>query len=429
MEITDIEKKPKKKIWKKVLIYILLGVLTLGILAGGFVLYKYLFPTDKELFFYAIQNTLSDAEESEEIEKFTEKTTVSIDTEGDFTGKKTAEALSSLELKMETLKTSNESKKTDISFNFLEKELISSDYVKSGDTAYLKIPALSENGYIADDFSDVLALVTGSEEAADIEITDGLDKEKFEEYAEKYIEKLYKNIPSEDFSSEKKGDIKIVTLKTDANRALYDVLKELKGDKEFCEFLYSQQSLIASNFKAKHPYIGSFVSVPDKTEFSENYVKNIDTFIEQIEDEELTISFDVNKKRRIEKTQISISSDEKILYKINHSSKETDIEIYSSGKLLVKIVSEATTKSTVTNRNTSIICDVNDFTKEKSETPKIVTLNIATETDTNVTEKITVPEEYIDIRKISEDEKKNITEQASKKFMMMIAGFIASLVE
>lgn len=428
MEDKNIEIKPKKKMWKKVLIYTLLGILTLGILAGGFVLYKYLFPTDKELFFYAIKNSLSDTAESAEPEKFLEKTVVSVDTEGDFTVKKTAEALGSVELISETLKTSNESKKTNISFNFLESELISSEYVKAGDDAYLKIPMLSDDGYIADDYSDILALITGSKEAADIEITDGLDKVTFEEYTKKYIKMLYKNIPGEDFSSQKKGDIKVVTLKSDANRALYDVLKELRDDKEFCNFLYSQESIIVNNFKEKHPYIGSFVSLPDKTEFSEQYVKNIDDFIKNIEDAEITVTLDINKDRRIEKTQISISSGGKLLYKINHSSKETDIEIYSNDKLLVKITSDMVSESTVTNRNTAIIFDVNDFTKEKSENPKIVTLNIATETDTNVTQKITVPKDYIDIRKISDGAKEDITSQASKKFMMMIAGFIASFV-
>ena len=428
MENMDIEKKPKKKIWKKVLIYILLGVLTLGILAGGFVLYKYLFPTDKELFFYAIKNTLSDVGESEETEKFLKKTLVSVDTEGDFSTKKAADALSTAEIAVETLKTSNESKKTDISFNFLEQEFISSEYVKSGDDAYLKIPQLSDDGYIASDYPDILALITGSDNGADIEITDGLDKETFEEYTKEYIKKLYKNIPSEDFSSQKNGDIKIVTLKTDANRALYDVLKELKEDKEFCDFLYSQESLIASNYKKKHPYIGSFVSMPDKAEFSENYIKNIDDFIEKIEDAELKISFDVNKKRRIENVQILISTGGKSIYKINHSLQETGIEIYSDGKILLKIISKATTKTTVTNRTTSVLCDVNDFTKTKSENPKFVTFNVNTVTDTNVTQKIDVPKDYVDIRKISEAEKKDITNEASKKFVMMLAGFIASFV-
>ncbi len=427
MENENITNEPKKKIWKKILLYVLIAVAALGIVVGGYFLYKYFFPTDKELFIIAWENTLKDFEESNEAERFQNTTSVSFDTEGEFSNTKASDALKTASINIETVNLSDDKKRFDISVNLLEKELISSQYVKVSDTESLYIPQLAQNSYCADSYLDVLSLVLGSAESSDIDLTEGIDRKKLEKYYDKYTKKLYKNIPDSDFSAVEKGDIKIITLKADLNRAAYDVLREMREDGELRDFLYEQTNLVANNIKNKYPYVSMFISIPQKTEFNEDYKTTIDNTIKSIENAEITVTIDVNKERRIEKTQMKVTNNDKEIFLMIHSPQQFDVLVNGEDKMLFKMQSATVNNGTVSVRNATVSFDVNDLTKEKTETPKIVSININSKTDTNVTKEVKLPENCIDIRTASQEEKNKITEQASEKFVALLTDLVTKL--
>ena len=427
MEDTNITNEPKKKIWKKVLLYILIGVAVAGIAVGGYFLYNYLFPTDKELFIIACDNAVEDAEEKQEAEHFQNVTSISFDTEGDFTNPKASDALKTATISVETVKASDEKKQCNISVGLLENELLSSRYVKDGKTESLYIPQLAEECYSADSYLDVLSLLLGSAESSDVDITQGVDNERFKKYYHVYKKLFFENIPDSDFTSVEKNNIKTITLKTNLNRAAYNVLNEMKNDGELCNFLYEQTKIIISNIENKHPYLSMFISAPQKNEFKEGYKTTIDDAIKSIENAEITVTIDVNKDRRIEKTQLKITDNGKELYSMMHSSKQFDVTVNGEDKLLFKLQSVTEINGIVTESNTAVSFDVNDLTKDQTETPKIVSININSKTDSNVKKAINIPENCVDIRKISDEEKGKITEQASENFVALLTGLVTKL--
>ena len=427
MENTNIAKKSKKKMWKKILLISLITVFVAGIAVGGYFLYKYLFPTDKELFIIACENTLEDLKNSKEPERFKNTSVLTFDTEGEFSNPKASDALGTAAVTVDMTKTAKDKKQCNISIDFLDSEFLTAQYTKVGNTEALSIPQLAEGSFCADSYLDILSLVLGSAKSTDVDLTEGFDEKQLEKYYDKYTKKLYKNIPDADFSSKESGNIKIITLKTDLDRAAYDVLTEMKNDKEFCNFLYEQTNLVANNIKRKHPYLSVFISVPQKSEFSQNYKANIDNLIKSIENAEITITINVNKERRIEKTQLKITDNGKEIFSLIRSPQQFDVLVNGEDKMLFKLESTTIENGSITEQNTTLSFDVNDLTKEKTETPKLVLVNLNSKTDTNVSQEINLPQDCTDIRTAPQEVKDNITKQASEKFVEVLTGLFTQL--
>ena len=424
-EIFDI--KPKNKIWKKLVLTVLVVIVFAGAIVGGYFGYKYLFPTDKELFFMSHLNSF-DSVYKEVPEQFykTGKTTIS--TEGDFTSQKAAKRFSTTEILTENLKLSDDKTKYDFKMNFLGNDIITTNAVKVGETEVFSFPQLAEKSYGADSYHDVLSVLTGSDKAEDKELLDGVDKEQFELYLKKYLKKLYENLPDSDFASQKDGDTKTITLKTDLNRAIFDIVTEIKNDFELREFLYNQNVIVKTNINKKYAFLGTLIKIPDKDEYDENYEESIDEFIEDIENSIITITIKVDKKRKITSEEIKITSDEKEQWSLSYDENHFSYTGYKDDLLMLKYDTKSDTNGTVTDKETTIIFDVNDYTKEISDKQKMVTLNTVSKMDTNVSGEIVLPDDYIDIRKISGEEKQKITEEASKNFVTLLATLTMELL-
>lgn len=427
MENENVVITPKKKTWKKVLLIVLTIVVFAVIVFGGYCLYKYAFPTDKEMFVQAHANLFKELDEDEEPGRFTNTTNISVEASGDFTSKKNAEIFETISVILENTKLSEENTEYNVTVNFLDQVFLTSNAVKSGDTEVLTIPQLSETSYGAESYEDVLTMLLGSEKAEDVEIFDGVDEDKFEDYANKYAIKIYNNVPDSDFSSQKITDGKVITLKSALDRVLYNTLNEIKNDKELRDFMYEQTKIVSNNINKKYPYAGNIVNVPGKDEYYENYEKNIDDFIKNIENSELCITTEIDGRRKIVKENIVILNNGKEQSVISYMPEEFHFVSYKEDVTTMEIVSSNSKNGTITNKKTIISFDINDFTKEKSEEQKMIKIVSDSITDTNVTKEIIMPETFKDIRGMNDNEKAKITEEASKNFVSLIASVTLEL--
>ena len=103
MNNETINDKPKKRIWKKLILMVLILVAFACAVVGGYLAYKYFFPTDKELFFISHINSF-DSIEQEEPEPYFKTNKTTITTEGDFTSQKAAKRFSTTEILTDSLK-------------------------------------------------------------------------------------------------------------------------------------------------------------------------------------------------------------------------------------------------------------------------------------------------------------------------------------
>ena len=312
--------------------------------------------------------------------------------------------------------------------NFLGNDVITTKAVKVGDTEVFSFPQLAEKSYGADSYYDILSVLTGSDKAENKDRFEGVDEEQFELYLKKYIKKLYENLPDGNFTSQKDGEIKTITLKTDLNRAIFDIVNEIKNDLELREFLYNQDVIAKTNINKKYAFLGTLVKIPDKDEYYEVYEESINDFIEDIENSEIVITIKVGKDRKIISEELLISSDGTEQWSLSYDENHFDYTAHEDGLLMFKIDTKTNTEGTVTEEERIITFDVNDYTKEISDKQKMVTLNITSKMDTNISGDITLPDGYADMRKMSDEEKQVITEEASRNFMTLLATLTMELL-
>lgn len=420
----------KNKIFKKLIIYVLLAILLIGVIVGGYFLFKYLFPSDKELFVIAHANTIEQSSQKTEPERFTNTTDVSLKAEGGFNSKDAVKAFESLHLKLDNTKYEENKTTYDVALTLGNKEMLTSSAVKSGDTEVFTIPQLVDKKYASNTFGDVLSLLLGSENAEDVDIMQDVDKVKLTEYLKKYLKDVYNNVPDSSFTSEKDGDIKIITLDADINRTLYDTVMAIKNDTELRDFLYAESSKVCENINKKFPYAGELTSMPEKEEYDKNYEESLDKYIKDIENSRIVAKIKVNKDRVIIQEDIKVASGDMVQQLLSFSDKHFCLEAYEGDNILIKYNQISEKAETITEKTTNVTFDVNDMTKEKSETEqKLIILTFNSVTDTNVSSEFVMADNYEDIRNMSDEDKKKITESASGNFVSLVATLTLELLK
>lgn len=419
-----METKPKNKSGKKIIFIILAVILVLCIAAGGFFAFKYVFPSDKDLFLIAHANLLN--KDEKEISVYKKNIDLSFDFDGEFLTKKAVDTVKSITVSTESIQLEDRSA-YDFNMQFLNKEFLSFSNVKNEETEFLTVPQLMEETYAANDVDDILSILLGSESAADIDIFEGVNKEKLKEYLKKYGTELYDNIPANSFTKTQSDTGKILTFKDSVNRMLYDIVNEIKNDIELRDFLYEQTSIVYTNFNAKFPYAGTLLTVPEKSEYDENYKESLDEFIKSIENAEIEIVTHIEGKKIISET-IKILDEDGLLYDISYDENDVDFIQYKDSLENIHYSYTKKIEGTKTHKNTVFTIDVNEWTKEQADGQKNFSVVIDTTTDTNVTEKITIPENYINVMSLTEEEKTAIQETAGKNLTELLTSFTLTLL-
>ena len=352
-------------------------------------------------------------------EFYTRRTDISFETEGDFTNQNAAEAFDTFKIYLCDEKESELSDRYTVGIDFAGRRFFDSEVVKNGETEVFTVPQLADASYASDSYSDVLSLLLGSEKPQDIEFYDNIDKEGFKEYYGKYLKRLYDNIPENDFLVIDENGTKTLTLETNFNRLVYEILSDAKNDNELRDFTYEQKKILYDNVNNKIPYAGTLLTLEDKTKFDEKFNEDISKFITDTENSKLKIVAQICD-RKIVKETIEIRNDKEVQFLLEFSKDDLKIINVDNGKTKLDLNIKTVNDESGYSKNTEITFDINDFTKEKSTEQKLLTYISEQRTDTDTVPKIDIPEEFVDIRSMSDEEKGKITETASKKFTEML---------
>ncbi len=424
MENQMLQEKTKDKGAKKIIVTVFVAILLICTAAGGFFAYKYIFPSDKDLFLLAHANFVDAG--SEEVTAFTENVQLSFDLRGGFNSKKAVDTVESISVITKNVFISERESSYDFSMNFLNNEFLRFSKIKDNETEFLTAPQVVEETYKANSTNEILSTFFGSETTSDIDIFDGVDKELLSEYLKKYGEKLYDNIPDNSFTSRKENDVKIIVFKDNINRMLYDVINDVKGNTEFRDFLYEQIGVVYGNCNAKFPYGGTLLTMPDKRDFDSDYEESLNEFIESIENAEILITSHIRNRKILSET-IKITESGESLYDISYDSEKVDFIKY---KDYLEKIRYSTTKEegTVTKKHTVFTIDINEWTKEQDEEQKNISIIVDSIKDENVTEQIAIPEKAIDIQNLTEEEKTELQETVSENITSLLTSLTLSLL-
>lgn len=425
MENEVLETKNRNRNYKKIIVIILLTVILLGVLLGCFFAFKFIFPTDKDLFLMVHINAFDD--ENEDVEIFTKKTDISLDFDEGFASKNAVDVVKSISISTKNTQLSDDKSSYDFNMQFLGKDFLTFSAVTDEEKEFLTVPELINETYSADGTDEILSVLLGSEKADDKDILEGVDVDRVAKYLKEYGSDLYNNIHKNAFTSVKKDDVKIITFKDNVNRMFYSIANEMKDDTEFRDFLYEQTSIIYSNFNAKYPYAGTLLTIPEKADYDKDYEETFDNFIKDIENREITITTHVIGKKLISET-IKISDNDEVVYDISYDQKNVEFIQYKDSLENMHYSSLTEFDGSKKVNKTVLTIDLNEMTKVQIDGQKKASIIINSITDTNITEKIAVPENYIEISSLSNEDKEKIKETAGENVTSLLTSFTLSLL-
>ncbi len=425
MDKENLQTKHENKKTKKVLLISLIAILVVCFAVGGFFAFKYIFPSDKDLFLMAHKNLFSSETESPDV--YTKDTNLSFELDGGFNSPNVVETVKSISVS--TKNTHFDENRTAFDFNiqFLNKDFLSFSNVYNGDKEILTVPQLIDESYASNDAEEVLSMLLGSESAKDKNIFDGVDKETFEKYLKKYGKKLYDNVRDSAFASVKENGEKVITFKDDANRLLYDIVYEIKNDTEFRDFLYEQTSIIYTNINEKFPYAGTLLTIPTKAEYEESYNENLSDFVKNIENAKITATAHIEGKKLVSES-IKITQGTEPAFDISYDDENLNFVQYKDSKEHIRYSSVSETEGTKIQKNNVFSIDINQWTKEQSDTQKMMSIMINSTLDTVVNEEFIPPADYTDISLLTDEEKAIIQETVSKNVTEILASFTLALL-
>ncbi len=425
MEKENLQTKHENKKLKKALLISLIAILVVCFAVGGFFAFKYIFPSDKDLFLMAHKNLFSSETESPDI--YTKVTNLSFELSGGFNSQKAVDTVESITVSNKNTHFGEGKSSYNFNMQFLNKDFLSFSNVNNGEKEILTVPQLIDKAYASNDAEEVLSVLLGSEAAKDKDIFDGVAEETFEKYLKEYGKKLYDNVPDSAFSSVKENGEKVITFKDSANRLLYDIVNEIKNDTELRDFLYEQTSIIYTNINEKFPYAGTLLTIPTKAEYEESYNESLGEFIKKIENAEIIATAHIEGKKLISES-VKITQGTEPAFDISYDDENLNFVQYKDSKEHIHYSSESKTEGTVMQKSTVFSIDINQWTKEQSDTPKMLSIMINSTLDTVVNEEFIPPADYTDISLLTDEEKATIQETVGKNVTELLASFTLALL-
>ena len=421
-------KELKNKRINKTILSVLLAVLFLSLLAGGYFLCKYLFPTDKELFLIAHKNTLEQIKH--EPENFKNTKNISFLTEtltGDFV-EENEKDISPLSFVIDSTEY-RDNNEYNVSLKFNEKEILKSTKIEVDDTESLTIPVLSDKIYASDSYEDILSLLLGADVYKNVDISENIDEDRFKMYLLRFSKKIYENIPEENFVLTESESIKQIMLEVKFADVVHSVLKEFKGDLEFREFMYEQNKKLAENINKKYPYTTEFVRVEGKEEYFKNFEEKIDEFIKNTQNSTIRVKTLIDNKRVVLEENVTIEDEKYEQFTLYYSEKAFSVVYYDKYDTMFSLYSNKELNGSKTNEKTQVSFNVTEEREQKVNPMKMFRMIIESTTDTDGLDEIVLPDKYYDIEDLSEEEKNEIRKTAKEKFNGIFAEVMSGFIK
>lgn len=413
---------------KRTILIVLLAVLFLSLLAGGYFLCKYLFPTDKELFLITHKNTLELLDNEPENFKITKNISFLTETlTGDYVEDNEKNILP-LSFVIDNTEYRDNSE-YNVSVNFGEKEVLKSTKVEVDDTETLTIPALSDKSLASDSYEDILSLLLGADVYKNVDISENIDEEQFKIYLLKYSKKIYEKIPEESFSLTKNGDTRQIKLNVKLSDAVHGVLEEIKGDLAFREFMYEQNRKLTENINRKYPYTTEFIKVTDKEEYFKNFDEKIDEFIKNTKNSTVRVQTTIDNKRIILEESMTIEDEKYEQLTLYYSEKAFSMVYYDKYDTMFSLYSKKELNGSQTNKKTQVSFNITEDREQKVNPMKMFRMIIESTTDTEDLKEIVLPDKYYNIEDMSDEEKNEIRRTAKERFNGIISEVMSEFVK
>lgn len=412
---------------KKILLIVSAILLAVLLILCGYTGWRYLFPSDKELFVLAHYNSIKDKGKAQTSELFYKTTDVTCELSGAFQLPETMENVNAMSIHTENARLHDGNGYFRFSYLFGEKGLLHVETVSHDGVGYVTSPELTDGiTYSGTSPQEILNLLLGGQGVTtDVDILEGVDKETFMEYLTDYGKKLYNALPDSAFARAETENGTTITLSGKAAWLLTDIVTELRNDYGLKNFLYVQREQIVKNIHTA--YRGATLLVPEMTqaEFEIAYEEALDGFLQDIAENgmELTLTAEIDNRRRVIADSLSLRNGETALF--DFSADQTGsyrLVPYSDGVPVFIVENVQTVSGTVTDSVLTVSMDVNDFSKSPSATEqKLVALTIASQKNTDIS-KLTVqpPRDDTRLTALGETEKQELTDKTNQNILEIL---------
>lgn len=421
-------KEVKSKTLKRTVFILVTGVLFFSLLVSGYFFYKYLFPTDKELFLIAHKNTLELL--VNEPENFKKTKNISFLTEtlnGEFVEDNEKE-ISPLSFDIDGTEYRGNSE-YNISVNLNEKDILKSTKVEIDDTEVLTIPKLSDKNLASDSYEEILSLLLGDDVYKNIDISERIDEEQFKKYLLKYSKKIYENIPEESFVLTKSGTVKQIKLNVNLSDAVHGVLEEIKEDLAFREFMYEQNKALAENINKKYPYTTEFIKVADKEEYFKNFNQRIDEFIKKTKNSTVRVQTLIDDKRVILEENMTVEDEKYEQLTLYYSEKAFSTVYYDKYDTVFSLYSKKELNGSKTSEKTQVSFNITENREQGINPQKMFRMIVESTTDTDGLKEIVLPDKYFNIKDMSAEEKNEIRRTAKERLNSIISEVMSEFIK
>ncbi len=421
-------KEMKSKTLKRTVFILVTGVLFFSLLVSGYFFYKYLFPTDKELFLIAHKNTLELL--VNEPENFKKTKNISFLTEtlnGEFVEDNEKE-ISPLSFDIDGTEYRGNSE-YNISVNLNEKDILKSTKVEIDDTEVLTIPKLSDKNLASDSYEEILSLLLGDDVYKNIDISERIDEEQFKKYLLKYSKKIYENIPEESFVLTKSGTVKQIKLNVNLSDAVHGVLEEIKEDLAFREFMYEQNKALAENINKKYPYTTEFIKVADKEEYFKNFNQRIDEFIKKTKNSTVRVQTLIDDKRVILEENMTVEDEKYEQLTLYYSEKAFSTVYYDKYDTVFSLYSKKELNGSKTSEKTQVSFNITENREQGINPQKMFRMIVESTTDTDGLKEIVLPDKYFNIKDMSAEEKNEIRRTAKERLNSIISEVMSEFIK
>lgn len=408
-------RSPKRERVRSVFSTVVMVVISIVILLGGYLLYRYFFPSDKALFFLAHYHTYQDTAKAEKATQFARSADISCSIDDNIFDPQVTKALNSVTVHTGETRLSDTQNAHDFTLFFMGSELLTTQSVTDGATTVFSSPQMADAAFSGSSTGEILNVLfpdggigTGGA------LTDGIDTEGLFALLRPYGVQLYRAVPDTAFSSEKKDGVSTVKLSATGVQLFSNVLKQACADSELQAFLYAQREQFVKNLNEIYAPSSLLVSSVTPSAFEKSFAEAVDALLSYMArtDTEVEITAVINQHRKIERETLQISCAGTPVFSLHADGETSDLIIYrQNGSVLLS--ADYTQKKSGTNTETAV--DVSyHVTTEGGESAVCVFIDGVTETDVSDAA-ICLPENAAAVSDMDEATKQTVAQNVNER--------------
>ena len=361
-------------------------------------------------------------------ERYSRTLDMDLDLSGDLSGAKLLGLLDATSIHAKEVRWEKTAADTEMALRYNGADILQAEYSVRKDTALFHSPQLSKDTYGGENVGEIVTLLLGKQGVdAEKSVSDGVNHGGLKRYILSYGLEWFRSVPGGVFSKKTEKNNQKIILSGKTSELVSPILKKMKNDASLRSFLYRQRDKVATNLHSI--YAGTKEIVPEMTEaeFNEQFGELLEQMINDMESEntDLRVETVVNKKRRIVQESAQITKNGEMLFSCT-LDENGNCTLWAAKEGTPVLDMKNAVQKEGTETHVAFFLAAGD---EDDETKQYVGIKAEAVTDTFVTEEVLpLPEEYIDLRSLSAEEKQEIAEDADKRLLKLLAGMAWNII-